>query len=374
MAAVVTAVVIAGVAVAVLVTRGSGEEGDVFTPSTIGRGTHVCVAVGTPGDDGARFRVPLLRAIRKAHRELATTGSLLVGHGDKKMAAAVRRLVHEGCDLVAATGVEAGKAIIAAARANPDTHFAVLGGTGPVSLPNVTVVRFHPEQAAFLAGYLAAGITRTGIVGAFGGEPDSRVERMLQGFAGGVAKLNADRELAVPLLGWNPVTRRGLFAGSAEDTEAGRRIGQRLVGNGADIVFGVAGNAARGAASVVNGVGDSFMIGSGWDWAQTADAPRNWITSVEERVAVMFRLLVAREVRGKFMPGVVEATLANGGVGLAKFRGPGQSVSPKLRYSLRLIGTQIAEGEVSIDPNDYPPLPSPNAKPTGQPTEPEGED
>jgi basic membrane protein A len=235
------------------------------------------------------------------------------------------------------------------------------------------VVRFHPEQAAFLAGYLAAGITRTGIVGAFGSVEDPEVTRMLQAFAAGVAKLNADRELAVPLLGWNPVDKRGLFAGSPEDKQAGKRIGQRLVGNGADIIFAVAGEAARGAAGVVHGVGDSFMIGSGWDWAQTASAPHQWVTSAQERVAVMFRLLVAREVRGKFRPGLVEATLANDGVGLARFRGPAEGIGSKLRYSLRLIGTQITQGEVSTDPSKYPPLPSPGAAPSGQATEPDVE-
>ncbi|HEY7280063.1 MAG TPA: BMP family ABC transporter substrate-binding protein [Actinomycetota bacterium] len=363
------AAAIAAAAVVVLVQAGSSEPAPGPT-STLGRDTHVCVVVGTPGADGARLRVPLGQALWKAHRELQTTGSLVVVHGDRAMAAAIDRFVGRGCDLVATTGTEARAATFAAASAHPDRHFALIGGTSPASLPNVTVVRFHPEQAAFVAGYLAGGISRTGIVGAFGGIRTPEVVAMLQSFAAGVAKLNADRELAVPLLGWNPETQRGLFAGSVGDPEAGRRVARRLVSNGADVVFAVAGDAARGAASVVHGVGDSLMIGSGWDRARTASVPDLWVTSVEDRAAVMLRVLIGREIRGTFRPGLLEATLANGGVGLAQLRGPGASISGKLRYELEQLGIEIADGGLSIQPRSYPALPSPGATPSAPATEP----
>jgi basic membrane protein A len=324
------------------------------------------VVLGTPGADGARFRIPLSRALWKAHRELRTTGSLVVVHSDGAMAGAIDGFVARGCDLVATSGIEARAATIAAARAHPGTHFALIGGASSAPLPNVAVVRFHPEQAAFIAGYLAAGISRTGIVGAFGGVRVPEVVAMLQSFAAGVAKLNADRELAIALLGWNPATERGLFAGSVGDPDAGKRAARRLVSNGADIVFAVAGDAARGASGVV----DSLMIGSGWDRARTASVPNQWVTSVEDRAAVMLRVLIAREIRGRFRPGMLEGTLADGGVGLAPLRGPGASISGKLRYSIEQLGLQIGGGGLSIRPNSYPPLPSPGATPSAPATEP----
>ncbi len=363
------AAAIAAAAVVVLVQSGSGEPATHPT-STLGLGTRVCVAVGTPGADGARFRIPLSQALWKAHRELDTTGSIVVVDGVAAMSRAVERFVAGDCDLVATSGLEAGAATVAAARAHPGTHFALIGGTSPEFLPNVTVVRFHPEQAAFVAGYLAAGISRTGIVGSFGGVRVPEVVRMLQGFAAGVAKLNADRELAIALLGWNPATERGLFAGSVADPDAGKRAARRLVGNGADVVFAVAGDAARGASGVIHGVGDSLMIGSGWDRGRTATVPDQWVTSVEDRAAVMLRVIIDREIGGRFRPGILEGTLANGGVGLAPLRGPGASISGKFRYSIEQLGIQIADGGLSIQPHSYPPLPSPGATPSAPATEP----
>jgi basic membrane protein A len=193
---------------------------------------------------------------------------------------------------------------------------------------------------------------------------------MLQSFAAGVAKLNEDRELAVPLIGWNPATQRGLFAGSVGDPAEGKRVARRLVSDGADVVFAVAGDAARGASGVVHGVGDSLIIGSGWDRARTATVPDQWVTSVEDRAAVMLRVLIAREIRGEFRPGMLEGTLSNGGVGLAPLRGPAGSISGKLRYSLEQLGIEIGDDGLSIQPGSYPPLPSPGATPSAPATQP----
>jgi basic membrane protein A and related proteins len=370
-AAVGVALVAGGV---VALVRAGAEGGPAPRPtSTIGRGVHVCVVVGTTGPDGGEFRVPLRRALWKAHRELATTGSLVEAHGPAPFAAAIRRFIGRGCDLTVTTGVEAPGAILTAARAYPSSHFAILGSTTGGSLPNVTAVRFHPEQAAFLAGYLAAAVSRTGIVGAFGDVSEPEVTRTLDGFAAGVEKLNADRELVIALLGWNPKRQTGLFTGSVDDTRAGRRVAQRLVADGADVVLGVDGQAVRGAAGVLDQVGDSFMIGSGWDWGQFSADPDLWLTGVQERSAVMLRLLIAREVRGEFDPGVVEATLRNGGVGLAKLRGPGGTISGRLKYNIKALALGIIRGEVPIDPSKYPPLPPPGTRPSGAATQPDDE-
>jgi basic membrane protein A len=366
--ALVAAALVVGGGIVVLVRAGATGEPAARPTSTIGRGTHVCVVVGSPGPDGARFRVPLQGALERSHHDLATTGTLVLAHGDAGFAGAVERLAGRDCDLIATTGVEAAAATEAAARAHPDQHFALIGGEPAASLPNLEAVRFHTDQAGLLAGYLAAGVSQTDVVGAFGSVDVPEVTRVLEGFAAGVRKFNVDRGEAVRLLGWDPETRTGRFVGSPDDQAAGRRAAQRLVADGADVVLAVAGEAGLGAAEVVRGVGNSSMIGSGWDWAENASAPRLWITTVQQRAGVALRRLIAREVAGGFRSGVVEATTGNGGVGLAMLRGPGMEISGKLRYSLGLLATQVADGTVSTDPRRYPPPPLPGATPSGSPS------
>ena len=366
------AVVVVATGVVVVVRAGAGGGPAPRPTSTIGRGTHVCVVLGTPGPEGPRFLIPLRQALKFAEHDLMVAGSLQTARG-AGVARMIERYAGQGCNLIATTGIEAAQATAAAARAHPDVHFAVLGATTDPRLPNLTVVRFHLDQPAFLAGYLAAGLSRTGIVGAFGSVHDPVVIEVLDAFSAGVQKLNLDRDLAIPLLGWNARSHTGLFAGSVDDVEAGRRAAQRLVGNGADVVLAVAGNAARGAGHVTVGVGDAWMIGTGWDWARTAHAPHHWITTIQERAAVMLRLLIDREVRDGFRPGFLEATLRNDGVGLAQLHGAGETLSGKLTYSMQLLTEQLADGTLSTNPSDYPPPVAPGATPSGAATEPGGD-
>jgi len=356
--------VVAGV---VAVVRATGDEGPPARPtttSTAGAGVRVCAVAGSPGTDGVRFRVPVARALRTAHHRLAVSTSLEAVTGPEDFAQALERFAAGGCRLVIAAGSEAPAAVEAAAGAHPETHFAILGASAPSDGPNVLAVRFHPDQAAVLAGYLACSVSATGIVGALGGAPTAEVEATLDGFAAGVQRCQLDVGRG-RLLGWDPETRVGRFAHSPDDVEGGRKAAQVLVTHGADVIFAAAGRAGRGAAVVAIGVGDVAMIGFGTDQGATAHVPDAWLTSVLEYASRMVRQLVDREVRGSFRPGVLEATLANGGVGLSALRGPAASFSGRVRYALNALRAGLADGTISPEP-----LPSPTTTPTPVPEPP----
>ena len=70
---------------------------------------------------------------------------------------------------------------------------------------------FNTDEAAFLAGYLAAGTTKTGKVGTFGGINIPPVTIFMDGFYYGVQKYNADNGTNVEVLGWDPAKQKGLF-------------------------------------------------------------------------------------------------------------------------------------------------------------------
>ena len=72
---------------------------------------------------------------------------------------------------------------------------------------------FNTAEAAYLGGYLAAGMSKTGTVGTFGGIQIPTVTVFMDGFADGVDKYNADNGTDVKLLGWDKAKQDGLFAG-----------------------------------------------------------------------------------------------------------------------------------------------------------------
>jgi basic membrane protein A len=62
---------------------------------------------------------------------------------------------------------------------------------------------------------------------------------------------------------------------------------------------------------------------------------------------------MGEEVLGRFEPGPIRGTLANGGVDLAPFYQLSKRVPTRLRKELRKLEKGIADGSVSLDPKSY---------------------
>ena len=147
-------------------------------------------------------------------------------------------------------------AIQAAAEANPETHFALIDSAfsdaefNPVELDNAKPILFNTAEAAFLAGYLAAGMSETGTVATFGGIQIPSVAIFMDGFADGVAKYNEDEGTDVKLLGWDKAAQTGSFTGDFENQANGQNLAQGFIDQGADIIMPVAGPVGLGAGFV----------------------------------------------------------------------------------------------------------------------------
>ncbi|MEK9665441.1 MAG: BMP family ABC transporter substrate-binding protein, partial [Candidatus Nanopelagicales bacterium] len=100
--------------------------------------------------------------------------------------------IQEGCNMVVTVGFLLGDATDAAAQANPDTDFAIVDYAYEAPSPNLKGMVFATEQSSFLAGYLAAGMSKTGIVATYGGIPIPPVTAFMTGFYQGVQYYNND--------------------------------------------------------------------------------------------------------------------------------------------------------------------------------------
>ena len=83
------------------------------------------------------------------------------------------------------------------------SKFSIIDNAYDPAIPNVVGQVFNTDEAAFLAGYVAASVTKTGKVGTFGGLPIPTVTIFMDGFARGVAKYNEKKGTAVEVLGWD---------------------------------------------------------------------------------------------------------------------------------------------------------------------------
>ena len=80
----------------------------------------------------------------------------------------VEDFVAQGYDLLVGVGTQPlHQAIVATASANPDQLFVSVEQS--VDEPNVLSIQFDMAEPSFLAGYLAAGVSATGMVCTYGG-------------------------------------------------------------------------------------------------------------------------------------------------------------------------------------------------------------
>jgi basic membrane protein A len=267
-------------------------------------------------------------------------------------------LIRQRCGLIVTVGSGVGGATAAAAKANPGQRFAALDSPSVRGTSNLLSIVFRPEQAAFLAGYLAAGVTKTHTVGTFGGVPLPTVTPFMSGFAAGVLYYNRVHGTHIRLIGWNPMTSTGRFVGTAgafADTTAASALTADLIHSGADVIFPVDGPGGEtGSCDAARRTRGVLLIGVDTNQHFSApDCEALWLTSVMKIYRRVVSLAMGQIVHHHFNGGLLQGTLANGGVGLAPPYILASSVPPRLQAELDRTKKEIINRSISLDPRSY---------------------
>ncbi|HET7011502.1 MAG TPA: BMP family ABC transporter substrate-binding protein [Anaerolineales bacterium] len=310
----------------------------------------VCQVTDTGGIDDKSFNATAWKGVQDAVAQLGIEGKYLESQQQTDYERNINAFIEEGCDLIITVGFLLGDATAAAAEANPDQKFSIVD-VDYLDFPNLLGQAFETDEAAFLAGYLAAGVTQTGKVGTFGGIQIPTVTIFMDGFAMGVDYYNQQKGTNVEVLGWDPATQTGLFTGNFESTDDGRAMGETLMDEGADIIMPVAGPVGLGTAAAVQERGGGYIIGVDSDWTQTSpDYAAITLTSVLKKMDVTTFNAIQSVLDGTFAGGLTVGTLANGGVDLAEFHDLDSMVSAELKAELDTIRTGIIDGTIQTSP------------------------
>jgi basic membrane protein A len=309
----------------------------------------VCQVTDTGGIDDKSFNATAWKGAEDAATEFGAEAKYLESQQQTDYEKHINSFMADGCDLIVTVGFLLGDATKAAAEANPDQKFAIVDYGYDPEISNVLALTFATDQAAFLAGYAAAAATKTGIVGTFGGLQIPTVTVFMDGFALGVQYYNEKNGTDVQVLGWDPATQEGLFAGNFESTDDGRTLGQTLLDEGADIIMPVAGPVGLGTAAAVQEHGNAWIIGVDYDWTVSADQYKDIILTSVLKAMDTAVLEASRNVNdGTFAGGTYVGTLENGGVGLAEL--PAGAVSDTVLADLETIKADIIAGTIKTAP------------------------
>jgi basic membrane protein A len=264
------------------------------------------------------------------------------------------------CGIIVTVGFLMGPATQAAALADPKQKFAIVDCSyasfclstkpHPPIAHNIKQLVYNTAQDAFLGGYLAAGMTKTGKVATYGGMKFGTVTIYMDGFWDGVQYYNKQHHTHVQVLGWSYPSQNGTFAGSFTNISAGQTIANTFIHDGADIIFPVAGGVGLGSAKAVqtaNAAGKNVAM----FWVDTdgcvsaATYCKYFVTSVEKGISTSVKTAVLIASRGH-VGGSYVGTLENGGAVLAPFHDWAGKVPSSLQSELNSVKQDIISGKI----------------------------
>ncbi len=353
-----------------LVAAGCGSDDETATDATEAtdstsddaasdEGLKACLATGTAGVDDQSFNASAWEGVEAAVASgAASSESFFLEPGEvAQYQAAIDQFVDQGCEHIVTVGFDWGENTTAAATANEGITFTIVDNIlsdpetfAPLMLPNVRELVYQSDEAAFAAGYLAAGMTQTGVLCTYGGANFPTVSIFMDGFTRGAMHYNEIKGTDVSVLGWDPEAGDGIFTGSFSDMGLARSTADGLLQESCDIAIPVGGNINLPAGDAINEAGiDGALVGVDADafFAMDQQYASLWLTTVEKRIADLVTASISDQAAGTWEAGFEIGNLANGGVGLAPYHDWDDRVPDELKAEVEQLVADITDGTIT---------------------------
>ncbi len=321
-----------------------GDDGDNAAPATTGETTAskplkvgLVTDLGQLNDRG--FNQLAYQGLKRAERELGIQGRVLQSASAADYIPNMARLAREKYDLIIGVGFAQGAAIDTSAAKFPGRRFAIID-VDQASLKhkpkNVVGLIFKEQEVGYLAGYLA-GLSekrRPGpdVIGSVGGFKEPPVDRFIAGYQAGAKK--ADPGIKV-LNG---------YSSDWDDQAKCKELALNQIGQGAGVVFQVAGGCGLGALDAAR---EEKVWGIGVDADQSFLGP-HVLTSAQKKVdAAVFATI--KSIQDGTWQGGRNATfgLQQKGVALGTIS---KKVPAKDLAAVKTVSTEIADGQIGEIP------------------------
>jgi len=315
----------------------------------------------TGGIDDQSFNTTQWKGVERAVEELGVEAQFIQSDEATQYESNLTEFSSQGYDLIIASGFFLGGDLAKTAAQYPDINYTIVDYTYPDAfgvpegvvghaecIPNVQGQIFKVDQAAFLAGYLAAGMTKTGKIGYFGGAKIPTVTYFGVGYQEGMELYNEVHGTDVQLIGWDNETGEGLFTGDFSDLTKGKEATESLFDEGADIfipVGGLIGTPGFDVARERGGYGIWVDV-DGYDLLP--EARDVLLTSVMKNMdASVFDVIKATKEGNFDGCGVYVGSLDNDGVGIAPYHDLEDTISADLKAEIEELRQKIISGEIT---------------------------
>ena len=219
----------------------------------------------------------------------------------------------------------------------PDVKFIWIDNATSEPIDNVLNITYAQNEGSFLAGYVAAAMSESGVIGAVGGEDSDTINDFIVGYKQGAKYFNPDIRVETN------------YTGTYDDAAIGKECAIALHDKGADVIFQIASAAGSGVFEAAKEYG---FYAIGVDSDQKYIAPEQIICSMKKEVGQSIYTAVSEYLGGdgsKWGTTWV-ADLSAGYVGV----GYGddtmtQQVPDEVKKQVEDLAKKIVSGEITVD-------------------------
>lgn len=315
----------------------------------------VGLVTDTGGVNDKSFNESAWNGVQKAGKDFGMDVKFIESKQPTDYDKNIDQFATENYDVVVTVGFLMGDSTAAKAKQYPKVKFAIIDnqyfptqGSAACAetvkdcyadggLTNVTSLMFEEDQVGFLAGVLAAGMSKSGTVCTVSGMEIPPVERYVIGFQAGAE--------------WEKAGTKALnvYIPSFTDPTKGHETGASMIGQGCDVVFGVGGNTGNGGLLAAKEKG-LMAIGVDVDQYNTYPEVKDaLISSAQKNVDVAVYNYLKAVKDGSSKAGAITANLQNGGVGLAPFHDWDSKIPADLKAKIQEATDGIKSGTIKID-------------------------
>jgi basic membrane protein A len=287
--------------------------------------------------DDKSFNQSAWEGVKRAETELGAVVNYVETKDAKDYASNIALFGEKKYDVIVTVGFALGTATTEAAATYPDIKFiGVDQGQWTGTVPNVAGLIFDEWKSGFLAGALAAQLSKTNVIaGVYGTDLVPPVVNFKEGYEAGAKYVKP--EITV-ISTYHP----GGLDVAFTDPEWGAATAKQAIGQQADVVFGAGGKTGNGALIETAGTAGLFCIGVDSDqWETVPEAHSCLVSSAMKLITPGTFDLIKMVQDGKFPAGNYI-----GAVGLAPFHDFDSSVAQAIKDKLAEIDKALTDGTI----------------------------
>ena len=322
----------------------------VAPANAAGTKQKVCVALDTGGINDKSFNELSYAGAKSAKAKGYASTIKYIPKTATSYEENVAQCVKEKSTVIVGVGYLLGDAITASAKANPGIKYIMVDF--PSGGANVKGLTYQTDENSFLAGYMAAGYSKTGVVATYGGANIPTVSIFMDGFARGVKYYNIVKDKSVKVLGWDTAKQTGTFVGGFTDQVKAKELSVAFEAQKADVIFPVGGSLVVG--TVENSLVSKKSVALWVDADAHLAAPKYdsvVMLSVLKGLQISVELAIKSAYDGKFDNKLYVGNLKNKGVSISPLYGKYKStlISKQLQSEVADLQSDIANGIISTN-------------------------